>query len=148
MMSLEDWMVQWVRMNGVGRVKDGNRRRGAAFLVLAFMLLVIVMSATQIMIRQEVSQRQSIRQSQRIAILESAIVFAESFKTNAANEGSIDDSTDVLFPVMLPIESPIADGQVTKRRVRVSLDQSSGQWVASWLIGDVEHETIRRKQAQ
>lgn len=126
------------------RQRDASGRRGAAFLVLTFMLLVIVMSSIQWMIRQEVSDRRAIRQTQRIRILESAIAFAQSLDTGAADQAS----ADAKEAMILPIGDVMADSKGPDRRVRVLFDRSNDQWVASWLIGDVEHETIRRKQTQ
>lgn len=105
-----------------------NGRRGFAFLMLVFMLLVIVMGCVQMMIQQEVSDRRSIRHNHRAEILSSAIEVAVEL--------------DSVQAVTLPISDD------PEQKVVVSFDETAESWVATWLKDNNKIDSVTRKKTK
>ena len=117
-------------------VRKPGSRRGIAFLMLVFMLLVIVMGSVKLMIGQQISDQRLSRQQQRVEVLNSAIDFVSGIGFQPVEEQSQAES---LSHFVLPIsDEPL-------QQVSVMRDAQAESWVATWLKEDVEIESITRK---
>ena len=94
-----------------------RQRKGTAFLMIVFMLLVIVVGCVELMIKQEVSDRRSLRQVRRANIMQSAI-----------------ESVSQLNPkqeIILPISSAPSEQPSEEISLRFATETSS--WTATWM---------------
>ena len=100
------------------QILNRSPRNGAAFLLLIFLVLLVVLGATQTMVRSEMTTRRNEQGRLRIRSMVTAIDAAQ----NMAGE-----STD---SVRLPIE-PAAN-----EFIEVTINQDESRVVARWLRGD------------
>ena len=100
------------------QISSRTRRKGAAFLLLVFLVLLVVLGATQTMVRSEMTTRRGELGRQRLRSMVIAIDAAQNLSG---------ESTD---PVRLPID-PAAN-----EFIEVTVNQDASSVVARWLRGD------------
>jgi hypothetical protein len=100
------------------QISSRTRRTGAAFLLLVFLVLLVVLGATQTMVRSEMTTRRGELGRQRLRSMLIAIDAAQNLSG---------ESTD---PVRLPID-PAAN-----EFIEVTVNQDASSVVARWLRGD------------
>ena len=100
------------------QISSRTRRKGAAFLLLVFLVLLVVLGATQTMVRSEMTTRRGELGRQRLRSMVIAIDAAQNLSGESAN------------PVRLPID-PAAN-----EFIEVTVDQDASSVVARWLRGD------------
>ncbi len=93
-------------------------RTGAAFLLLIFLVLLVVLGATQTMVRTEMMNRRNEQGRLRIRSLVTAIVAAQNMTGESTTS------------VRLPIE-PAAN-----EFIEVTVNKNESRVVARWLRGD------------
>ncbi len=99
------------------------RRDGAAFFMLVLAILIVIMSATSLLIRGEWLARRSQRDQSQTQTLISAI--------EVASDASADSMT-------LPIDPE------SNERIEIELDQETDRYTARWLRKDETLDTLTR----
>lgn len=95
-------------------------RRGAAFLILVVLVLLVVVDATRTLVRSEVSSRQYERGQARLRSMRAAI--------NAASQTPLESNTPIRFPV----------DQRSEEHIEVTAAEDGLRITARWLKGDQE----------
>ncbi len=104
-----------------------SARTGAAFLLLIFLVLLVVLGATQTMVRSEMTTRRSEQGRLRIRSMVTAIDAAQKMSG---------ESTDA---VRLPIEP------ATNEFIEVTIHKNDSRVVARWLRGDQVIDEMTQK---
>ena len=100
------------------QISNRSPRNGAAFLLLIFLVLLVVLGATQTMVRSEMTTRRNEQGRLRIRSMVTAIDAAQ----NMAGES--------IASVRLPIEP------ASNEFIEVTINQDDSRVVARWLRGD------------
>jgi hypothetical protein len=104
-----------------------SARKGAAFLLLIFLVLLVVLGATQTMVRSEMTTRRSEQGRLRIRSMVTAIDAAQNMTG---------ESTD---SVRLPIES------AANEFIEVTVYKNDSRVVARWLRGNQVIDEMTQK---
>lgn len=105
----------------------GSRQapRGAAFIMLVLVLLIVVMASTQVFVRSVVTDRRSERSQWTLRQLQTALDSTSQVLENGR-----------LTSVVLPVNEQTAE------RIKVTLE---GKMItARWMHGDTEGESLTR----
>ena len=100
------------------QISNRTPRTGAAFLLLIFLVLLVVLGAAQTMVRSEMTARRGETGRQRVRSMVMAIDAAQDLGR---------ESTDAL---RLPIDT------AAKEFIEVTVSQDGSSVVARWLRGD------------
>ena len=100
------------------QISNRTPRTGAAFLLLIFLVLLVVLGAVQTMVRSEMTARRGETGRQRVRSMVMAIDAAQDLGR---------ESTDA---VRLPIDT------AAKEFIEVTVSQDGSSVVARWLRGD------------
>jgi hypothetical protein len=102
-------------------------RSGAAFLILIVLVLLVVVGATQTLVRSEVTARRSEVERMRVRTMRAAI--------NAATQAAIDSEAPVRLPLLdVPSES-----------IEVSVNEDQSTVTARWLKGEQVIDQMKQK---
>lgn len=93
-------------------------RKGAAFLILVILVLLVLVGATRALVRSEVSSRRSEADQTRVRSMRTAI------------DAGLQATRDSTGPIRLPL------GEKPPEYIELTIDKSASRITARWFKGD------------